>query len=261
MEFVTADSGHRDLQIMLTAGDRREVFNPLISDIAGTAEQTSGPEELLRSAIQRFHHWQQLLRSIADGGMSEEKRRGLYGELIVLRDLLLPVLPPHDALEAWTGPSGTNQDFQLARAAVEVKTSAAKATTSVVIASERQLDDTGVEDLLLVHLAVDERQGGTGESLNAVVDSIRNGLPGAEQIFDDLLTSAGYLREQRDLYEEPRYTRRSLDFWRVGDEFPRITASELRPGVSDCTYRISTVGLDGYRVSADEVSRIAEGRP
>lgn len=257
----TADGLH-ELQIVLTATDRREVFNPLITDIAQTAQACDTPEKSLEAAIRRFGHWQHLLQSIADNGLGAEARRGLYGELTILRNHLLTLSQSLEAVNAWTGPTGAHQDFQLPATAIEVKTGTAKAPETLLIASERQLDTVGVDNLLLAHVAVDERRGGTGESLNTVTDAIRASLGGAALLtFNDLLTTAGYLTEHRRLYDEPRYTVRHTHFWRVADEFPRLTAADLRPGVGDCRYRIATVGLDRWRITADEVARHVKDQP
>ncbi|MDQ7903516.1 PD-(D/E)XK motif protein [Phytohabitans sp. ZYX-F-186] len=261
LQFVPADTGRRDLQVVLIADDRREVFNPLISDMAATAETEADPAEALHRAVERFEYWRQLLQSIADTGLSPEARRGLYGELTVLRDHFLPNLPAGEAVQTWTGPTGANQDFQTRSAAIEVKTGTATEPQSIVIANERQLDDTGAGQLLLAHLSLDERRGGAGETLPLIIDAIRAAVTSAESrsILDDRLARVGYLTSQRHLYEEPRYTIRKIQFWRVTGQFPRIVEADLRPGVGHCRYRISTTGLDQYRVSAEQVACIVKG--
>ncbi|GIH20686.1 PD-(D/E)XK motif protein [Rugosimonospora africana] len=262
LRFTPAGPGRRDLQVILTAQDRREVFNPLVTDMAGVAAAAVGPAQALRAAVQRFEHWRHLLQSVADTGLDTPARRGLYGELTILRTHLLPHLPADTAVDAWTGPTGSNQDFQLESAAIEVKTGTAVAPQNIVIANERQLDDTGVDRLLLAHLSIDERRGGSGESLNTVIDTIHTLLTGAaaRATFDDLLTRVGYLPSQRHLYDEPRYTVRDTRFWHVADGFPRITATDLPAGVGECRYRLSTVGLDHHRVPAEQVAQAVKGQ-
>jgi len=259
--FAAGNDGTQELQITLTAPDRRAVFNPLITDIASAAQVASDAEAALLAATARFGHWQRLLQTIADTGLGPERRRGLYGELNFLLRHLLPVLNPAESVEAWTGPTGTHQDFQLLRTAVEVKAGVVKAPVTLAIASERQLDDTGVDNLFLAHVAVDERRGGTGVSLNSLIDTIRDRIAGPARLtFDDLLLTAGYLEEHRRHYDEPRYTERNLAIWRVTGAFPRITPAALPHGVGDCRYRISTAGLDPYRVDPDEFAKHLKGQ-
>ncbi|WP_406478495.1 PD-(D/E)XK motif protein [Streptomyces platensis] len=250
-----------ELQVILTANELREVFNPLVADVADTARAASAAPEALAAAVERFGRWQDLLRTVSRDGLSVEARRGLHGELLVLGNVLLASMSQSEAVEAWTGPRGSNQDFQLPEVAIETKASIAKRPRSIRIASERQLDDTGTPALLLALAELDERRGGTGESLNWRVGEIRQQLtsPAARTRFDGLLIQAGYLPGHRDLYEEPRYTLRELRFWHVREGFPRLVESDLPEGVGDCTYHVSTSGLDAYRATADEVKELIGG--
>ncbi|GAA1225588.1 hypothetical protein GCM10009665_15050 [Kitasatospora nipponensis] len=250
-----------ELQVVLTADDLREVFSPLVADIAGATHSAPSTADALLAAVERFERWQHLLRSIGKDGLGPEIRRGLFGELLILRDYLMPSLPGLEAVNAWTGPTGTSQDFQLPSVAVEAKASTAKSTHRIRISSERQLDSTGTPALLLSLISLDERRGGSGESLNAMVDRIRERLTSvaARSRLDSLLIQAGYLPGHRDHYDEPRYTSRDLRFWSVRDDFPRLVESDLRPGVGDCTYHVDTSGLDDYLLTTDEVTNLIRG--
>ncbi len=250
-----------ELQVILTADGLREVFNPLVTDVAETAKSAPAAAEALAAAVDRFERWQDLLRAVSRDGLSAESRRGLYGELLVLGDVLLSSLGQSEAVEAWTGPTGTNQDFQLSGLAIETKASVAKRPRSIRIASERQLDGTGTPALLLALANLDERRGGSGESLNRRVEDIRQQLtsPATRARFDGRLVQVGYLPGHHDLYEEPRYTLRELRFWHVREGFPRLVESDLPEGVGDCTYHVSTSGLDAYRATADEVKELIGG--
>ncbi|MEV7389322.1 PD-(D/E)XK motif protein [Streptomyces sp. NPDC091215] len=260
---LTSLSRHQyELQVLLTADDLREVFTPLVTDIAAAAKDEPTSLEALTAVVSRFGHWQNLLRSVGRDGLGAEARRGLFGEILVLRDQVVTSLPQSEAVAAWTGPTGANQDFQCASVAIEVKTTMARSSGAVRIASERQLDDTGTSALLLALVTLDERRGGSGRSLNALVDEVRHQLanPGARARFDGLLVQAGYLPGQKDLYDEPRYTPREVRFWEVRDGFPRIVESGLPAGVSDCTYSLALSGLDQYRVGDAEVGNLIRGK-
>ncbi|WP_433246121.1 PD-(D/E)XK motif protein [Streptosporangium sp. CA-135522] len=250
-----------ELQVVLTANELREVFNPLVTDVADTVRDAPGAAAALTAAVDRFERWQDLLRAVGRDGLGPEARRGLVGELLVLRDCVLPHVDPAEAVESWTGPSGANQDFQLPEVAVETKTSTAKRPRNIRITSERQLDGAGTPVLLLALALLDERRGGTGESLNRLVDRIRERLtsPVVRAGFDGRLIQAGYLPGQRDLYDEPRYTLRDLCFWHVQGGFPRLIEANLPEGVGDCTYHVSTSGLDQYRATTNEVTGLIGG--
>jgi hypothetical protein len=262
MQFARLGDGRGELRVVLTDNGLREVFNPLASDIASTAQALTDTPDAVMAAVSRFEHWRRMLASIADTGLSPEHRRGLFGELTILRRHLLPALRALDAVRAWAGPTAANQDFQLPRAAIEVKASSGKEPQVLLISNERQLDDKGVPRLLLAHISLDERQGGNGESLNAAVDGTRDALgdAAARDLLDDLLVRTGYLHRHRDLYDEPRYTVRKQRFWEVAGDFPRITEGDLRPGVGDCRYSITTAGLERYLLSPEDMAEAISGR-
>ncbi|MEU4539011.1 PD-(D/E)XK motif protein [Streptosporangium sp. NPDC023825] len=261
IRFVRLTRREYELHIALTADELREVFSSLVTDIAAAVQAAPDALSAVVTAINRFQRWQNLLKSVGEEGLGKEERRGLFGELLVLRDFVLPGLAVSDALASWTGPTGTSQDFQLPRLAIEVKTSSARASSEISIASERQLDDTGVEELFLALVVVDERRGGTGASLNTMAESTRAAITSlaAQTLFSDLLVRAGYFSNHRDRYDEPRYTVREIRFWAVKNDFPRIIEPELRTGVSTCAYRIQTAGLDTYRIPGNEVKKIIRG--
>ncbi|GAA1907871.1 hypothetical protein GCM10009837_34450 [Streptomyces durmitorensis] len=250
-----------ELQVSLTADDLREVFSPLVEDIAEVVRDTDSGETALEAAVRRFLHWQQLMRTVSRDGLGSEGRRGLFGELYFLREYVLPAIPHTAAVSAWTGPEGTAQDFQLTHAGVEIKTTTVKSPSTVRISNERQLDDTGVEALLLAQISVDERRGGSGESLNTMVDSVRSEIdnPLARARLDAQLIRAGYFPNQRDFYDEPRFTLRRADLWKVADGFPRIVESDLAQGVGNCIYDISVSALEQHRVSTAEVAELIRG--
>lgn len=261
MQLARRGDDGSELRVVLTDSSLREVFNPLAADIAAAARQAPGPAQAVLAAAGRFEHWRRMLEQLGRTGLTPEARRGLYGELTILREHLLPALPAAQAVAAWTGPTAAHQDFQLLRAAIEVKVTSAKEPQTLVISSERELDPAGAARLILAGLSLDERRGGSGDSLNAAISSARADVtdPAARSLLDDLLVRVGYLQSQCDLYDEPRYTVRRERFWHVTGNFPRITEADLRPGVGDCRYRISTAGLDQYLMTADQVSAIIGG--
>jgi hypothetical protein len=261
MQFARLDNAQGKLRVILTDLSLREVFSPLVSDIAAAAHAELDEAGAVLAAVNRFKHWRRMLQNLAESGLSPQSRRGLFGELSLLRDHLLTALAPGEAVRSWTGPTGAHQDFQFPSAAIEVKTSSGKEPQTLVISSERELDDTGIDRLFLAHFSLDERRGGNGESLNIIADRVRDLITdaAARERLDDLLVRVGYLQHHRELYDEPRYTVRKQRFWHVTGDFPRITEADLRQGVGDCEYRISTVGLDQYVLATGDVLSAVEG--
>jgi hypothetical protein len=194
--------------------------------------------------------------------MSAEAQRGLFGELHFLREVLLPGVGAGPAAGGWKGGEQAHQDFQLQRGAVEVKTTLAKQPQVVRITSERQLDDGAAAALFLHVVALDVRDGG-GETLPAMVASLRDKLTveaAAREAFEDGLLAYGYLDVHASKYADSGYVVRSQSSYRVKRGFPRIVERNLPAGVGDASYGLAVVACAAFAVSAEEVGK-ALGEP
>lgn len=240
---VTPDTagGRMRFEMKLDTNELADVFTNLAEDVAGAVAAAAGHQAGVRTLLDRLELWRRLLKTGPPQGLTSAERRGLYGELHVLRRLLESGIAPPVAVQAWTGPLHHHQDFQFAHAAIEIKTSSAKQPQSIPVASERELDPTGVTHLFLVHTSLDERRGGHGETLSSIADELRthmNRYPQAGSQFDHLLHTAGLLPRQSHLYDEPHYSVRTSRTFTVNGSFPRITETQLPEGVGDVRYQI-----------------------
>jgi hypothetical protein len=198
------------------------------------------------------------LEKQGEPGLGRDGQLGLYGELWFLRYLILKALVPAAAIRAWTGPTGTNQDFQLGAIAFEIKATAAKQHQRLLIASERQLDSTGLESLVLVHLSFDARQG-AGETLPVAINALRASLgtdSAALADFSDRLLAAGYSHEMAGSYSDIGYAEREHHFMLVDGDFPRITEADLRRGIGDLHYSISVAECLHHVIAEDAVAEL-----
>jgi hypothetical protein len=208
----------------------------------------------------RIARWQACLKADAEG-LSGEKRAGLVGELTLLRLLVDGGIDPQQAVSGWTGPAQALQDFQFPGGAFEVKASRQTRPTAVRISSERQLDTSNIERLVLLHVSLDERSGGDGVSLPDLVDEVRAAVgrdSDAGLLLDDRLLEYGYMDLHAPRYEGSSYAVRSLEWFDVGDGFPRVVEADLPAGVGDVHYALSLAACEGFRLSEDEVARLME---
>jgi hypothetical protein len=246
------------LRVMLEEKDLSDIFAVMSADlVAATAAQPSAASAL-RRCIDRLCMWQGLFEKIPPEGLSEEKQRGLLGELLVLETLFLPRMSEIEAVDAWTGPDPAHQDFILGGLAVEVKTSMAKRHARIQIANEKQLDDRPHEVLLLAFLRLDE-SAAHGDSLPAAVARVRQRLgsaPGAAQALDDRLAMSGYLDVHAPRYVRNRWQCSERRYFRVEGDFPRLTEANLPAGVGDIRYSIIADDLGEHEILEDEVAAI-----
>ncbi len=240
------------LELVLTDPRSADIFTALATDIAESVAAESDELSAVATLVGRLRRWQRFLEESGPEGLTSERQRGLYAELWLLRRHLLGAVGPAAAVQGWTGPTRASHDFQFGAGALEVKGSAGKQHQVLRIVSERQLDDTGVEGLFLFHLSLDAHRD-AGESLPALVNDLRESLrtTPAAATFEDRLFGAGYLDAHQQLYENPGYTVRESNFFRVTDGFPRIVEADLLPGVGDVHYSVAVAECKHFLVDSE----------
>lgn len=239
VDVRTRADGRWTLRLTLNEPGLRPVFGALCDDIVACTREGVAPEHLGGLVVQRIQHWRALLDR-EGGGLGESVLRGLVGELLVLRDLLLPVLGPLQSVASWRGPAGAPQDFILPDGArVEVKTIRPHAD-EVRITNLDQLDSLG-DPLTLIAVRVENSQPGVAGAVTApgLISTLRlllEGQPQAERLFDLAL---GQLR----WHEHPSHHALALRLiaiepYPVGPAFPKLTRSSVPAGIFEASYRV-----------------------
>ena len=233
------------LELSLSNPQYRDIFDAFIEDIAEAAAGATTAQAVPEVVASRVRRWQSFLREHMEG-LSDERQRGLFGELFVLEETVQEI-GPVQAAAGWVGPNGASQDFAFGGIAIEVKTSAGKNPQRIRISSERQLDDTLLDAIYLWHVSVDERIG-VGRTLPLIIGDLRSLLSGSsgEVAFEDRLIAAGYHDAHSDLYTRG-YSIRSSDVFEVRDGFPRLTEADCAPGLGDVLYSIELGAIEDYR--------------
>ncbi len=113
------------LQLILTNRRFQDIFTALVEDISANIASIPVESDAVQFMNSRLRRWQLFLERNGSDGLGEESQHGLYGELWVLRQHVLPQLGAL-GVEYWTGPTGAVQDFQFPGYAIEVKTTVTK---------------------------------------------------------------------------------------------------------------------------------------
>ena len=255
-ETVTPGPRGRTRLCLVLADTRyRDVLDVLVNDVSERIALTPGQEEGVKTFIARLHVWQNFMKKHGVQGLTNVAQIGLFGELSFLADHLFDRLPAHDSVNAWKGPTGGNQDFDIGGRCVEVKSSTVIPPVSVNIVNMTQLDETMVELLLLCHTSL-VLDGRNGESLPELVDRLRTAFHvqdvSALDEFNTKLIEGGYLDYHRELYADTRYRHRKTTFFKVTEGFPRITAKDLPVGISECSYKVLLTACAPYEVEVAE---------
>ena len=254
------DGEQTEVELVLTESQHLDIFDLLIRDLVDAAEEPQDERTGLTRFLSRLSDWQQLLRRLAPRGLSREAQQGLWGELWVLREIVAPVMGMAEAVRAWRGPLGADQDFQIMNTSIEVKTSTAHVLDRLTIASERQLEAPDDVTLLLVGLSLDSRAG-YGETLPDMVGISRAAASesGCLHLLDNRLELYGYEANDESLYSDVGFSLRSFHAFLVGDGFPRIVSGDLPSGVGDVRYSVSIASCSSFQVNLENPSDLLRG--
>ena len=257
MRFAVVGPGslHREsLGIELISDEFIDVFTSMAQDLVDDLAGVVGDSARLAHLKKRLQTWNRFLKEHGHAGLTEDEVRGLFAELWLLRERVLRALPPAEAIRCWTGPDTEAQDFKHGNNAVEVKSTISSTPDSISISNERQLDSTGLDDLLLSVIHLEE--SGDGTTLPSLVSDIERKLassPGALGEFKAKLTHVGFLEEAAQ-----RYTRQFAvskeEAFRVVEGFPCIVHPPK--GVHSLKYRIAIDSMKKFRCPMASVGTV-----
>lgn len=223
------------------------VFSPFCREIISAVCEEGREPWRAMSAIVRA--WQSAWKPVRPE-MDKTTQVGLFGELVVLRYLLIPAKGA-GAVGNWSGPEHERHDFVLDNLHIEVKTTR-KSRPEHEISRLDQLHVPAGKELLLVSIQLEETASGRetlATQLDAVIDELR-GDAAALDTFMAKMVNVGWSDEIRTSGELMRFELRGSGIYPVDDGFPRLPESFTPPsGVVALRYTIDlanlpTIGMD-----------------
>ena len=246
------------LLIALSNKEHIEVFSTLAEDLINQIASTTEDNKLIKEVLNRFEKWNALFNKATLDGLSPEEQRGLYGELYFLRKWIAGSSNLGECIQSWLGPEKELRDFQSGGWALEVKTTHGNNHQKIHISSERQLDTTNLNTLILYHISLESQQQ-HGETLNEIVNSLLEQLSidvSAQIQFKSKLLLGGYFFHHTPKYENRGYQIRHESYYDVREGFPRISESDIPRGVGDVKYSIIITEHPDYIVTESFVLEI-----
>lgn len=180
--------------------------------------------------------------------LTENEEQGLFGELLVLRELL-----DHFgdvAINSWTGPDKNRHDFVFeGNNAIEVKTNLKQTMKKITVSNSVQLFNTPNANLYLKLVVLECNP--SGSTLGQLVDDIYENHLHSLRSKDDF--ERKLLEMKVKLHEIPsqsKFLLISTYNYLVNDSFPRITREricEISPRIYDLKYKINLEGYEEYQ--------------
>jgi len=261
VDVEPSESGSKSrvrVYLQLTEERFSDIFYVLCEDVRAVLETATDEHAAVVAFHSRLVRWQAFLKKHEPDGLSPEAQVGLFGELLVLRDVFLPRIDAFRSVQAWRGCKKAHQDFQFPGRALEVKTTRAVIPDRISISNVQQLDEAGIETLVLtvVHVHAGDAAGVT---LPMMVNSIREGLPASPgERFNEGLFEVGYLDEHAELYSKTMYELNGLIHHEVTEGFPRLLRNQVPDGVKKVRYEITIDAARPFVITDERVHEIFE---
>ncbi len=210
-------------------------------------EYSSKEENVLNALIHRYMTWQKLLQYENKSVMSFQRQKGLLGELIYLSKMIDDI-GVETAVDSWTGPDGSDQDYQFASEWSEIK-SISLASETVHISSLQQLQQE-MEGQLIVYILESTTAGEDRISLVDVVNEIKTKLANNARYldrFDLKLYKYGYRKNHENEYLENQFRFIEKREYVVNEVFPKLVAENVSSEIVSCKYELSLAAIEKYR--------------
>ena len=168
--------------------------------------------------------------------LSQEKEVGLFGELLVLENLIGNI-GAGSAVQSWQGPLSEEHDFVFEAVHLEVKTTAGEQRRHMLHGFTQLVPLRGVH-LALVSVQLTRSTAEGGRTLAQLVGTLRTKVGGYRPGVNAALEALGWSDDDVDLYTTYWTKRSEMRAYSVDDRFPAMTWDRLSQVVSN----LSAVG-------------------
>ena len=184
--------------------------------------------------------------------LSWESARGLFGELLVIKDMLVDkTYSQIEILNGWHRPSPANHDFDFLEFSLEIKTISRESTT-VKITSEHQLESIEEKPLKLKCFRIEKVDKSNVDSLGDLYNEIKTMLDQNNKLEFEIKCAEDFFCE----YLGPSYMPLDYKFLVIDStlydvnqkEFPRVKKNELNTAISKLSYSLDISSFDKFKI-------------
>lgn len=242
----TKDNETLMLRFSLENVELLEYFCTFCQDLVESTNHITDDNTAYRMLYSRFMSWKKLFKP-NKGNLTELEIMGLIGELLFLKEYMIPKYGVDNSLDSWMGPEKTHKDFSTDDVWYEIKTLNA-GKESVRISSLEQLDSDKNGYLVIYAL---ERMSPSydGIKLNKLVDEILGGIKIhiQRELFMSKLELYGF--DFSSEYNNYVYTLIDNSSYLVNDEFPKLVRKTIPSCINKIQYEIILSEIEKYKTN------------
>jgi hypothetical protein len=222
-----------------------DMFFHFCSDIIDSSRNLADKSFGATYVCARYVKWQNMLSKFNGGILSIPEVKGIIGELVFLKEYMIPKYGQEIALNSWVGPEKTDQDFICENIWYEVKSTVSGAE-KVQISSIEQLDSPTDGELVIVYLDKTSFSDNLKISLNSIYQEVYNLLSNdyLKQKFNDILLGLGFFKRYE--YDEYTFKLSAIHRYQVDKDFPCLRKSQIPLAVINIKYDLSISYINKY---------------
>lgn len=192
-----------------------------------------------------YFTWQKMFKTQV-GLLSDNEVKGLIGELLFLRDEMIPIYGVSSSLSSWAGPDATKKDFSVGDNWFEIK-SIDFGKNTVKISSIQQLD-CDIDGQLVIFQMEKMASEFHGVTLNNLVKSLMSSFTSLtdKDMFVEKLKKVGYNYEVQ--YDSLVYVIRDISRYIVSEKFPKLVRGNIHPTINAATYELTVSELLEFKI-------------
>lgn len=205
----------------------REAYFSFCENMIDSVTGISDEVYALNLLKKRFISWKTLFQKSPSHIIAKEKLLGVFGELLVLKNIIAPTYGINAAVQSWGGPDMQSKDFTIDDTWYEVKTIGANAN-SIHISSLTQLASEYTGHLVVVRAEAVSSE--FNEKCYSIIDLIKEILLTVtdEHIENILISKVHDIGiDMVDNEATDRFDVKSVMSYMVDEKFPRITLNNL----------------------------------
>ena len=245
-QFATPE--YNSIVFFLKDQEMFDTFCVFCNDIIETTKSTTDETLGYRLLVNRFYSWRRMFQG-KPNKLQEQDIMGLIGELLFLRDYMIPTYGEDIALLSWSGSELTHKDFSLNVCWFVVKSiSSWKASVSISYLEQLQ---SPIEGELAVFQLEKMSPVYDGITLNKLANGLLNTMSN-DFNRDSLLNKLADNDFDFDsAYDEYVYEVTLGERYHVTASFPKLTTHDVSEAICRAQYDILLSEIQGYKIDWD----------
>lgn len=214
-----------------------KLFLQFCSDII---ESTRSIErnDAVKFIIMRWKYWIMMFKKPYSELLTENQVLGLLGELIYLKQYMIPKYGQSKAIDSWLGQSKSHKDFEIDNTWYEIKVVKPSSIT-VKISSIEQLDSNDIGNLAIIILDKTNKEVDDYITINKYYEVLESTIIKFEDKLKlrQKVADGGYYKDEE--YDKYTYKFIRKNEYIINEDFPKLSKMDLSEGIVKASYEVS----------------------